>query len=67
MSLPAFEYAAAATVGKAVAAQKTSGKFLAGGTDLFVAMKEQISVPDLIVDLGGISRLKEIKRDGKTR
>ncbi len=67
MSLPAFEYAAAATVGKAVAAQKTSGKFLAGGTELFVAIKEQISAPDLLVDIGGVSRLKGIKRDSKTK
>ncbi len=67
MSLPAFEYAAAATVGKAVSAQKTSGKFLAGGTDLFVALKDRITAPDLLIDLGGISRLKGIKRDSKTR
>jgi 4-hydroxybenzoyl-CoA reductase subunit beta len=67
MPLPSFEYAAPATVGKAVSVQKTAGKFLAGGTDLFVAMKERIAAPDILVDLGGISGLKGIKRDGKTR
>jgi 4-hydroxybenzoyl-CoA reductase subunit beta len=66
MPLPSFEYAAPPTIGKAVSAQKTAGKFLAGGTDLFVALKDQIAAPDLLVDLGGISRLKGIKRDSKT-
>ncbi|CAB1065748.1 hypothetical protein D1BOALGB6SA_10547 [Olavius sp. associated proteobacterium Delta 1] len=67
MLLPSFEYAAPTTVGKAVSAQKASGNFLAGGTDLFVALKDQIAAPDLLIDLGGISRLNGIKRDSKTR
>jgi len=67
MHLPPFKYAAPKTVARAVAAQKTSGKFLAGGTDLFVAMKAKIADPDLLVDLGGISRLKGIKRNRQTK
>ena len=67
MPFPSFEYAAPTTARKAVSAQKTAGKFLAGGTDLFVALKEQILAPDLLVDLGGVSGLKGIKRDSKTR
>lgn len=66
MPLPAFNYTAPKTVAKAISAQKTSGKFLAGGTDLFVAMKERITAPDVLVDMGGIGRLKGVKRDKKT-
>lgn len=67
MRLPPFKYAGPKTVARAVAAQKTSGKFLAGGTDLFVAMKEKIVAPDLLVDLGGISGLKGIKWENKKK
>jgi len=67
MQLPPFEYAEPATVGKAVSAQKSSGKFLAGGTDLLVAMKAKIAAPDLLVDLNGITRLKGVKRDNKSK
>jgi 4-hydroxybenzoyl-CoA reductase subunit beta len=66
MPLPAFEYTAPKTAAKAISAQKASGKFLAGGTDLFVAMKERITAPDFLVDMGGIARLKGIKRNKKT-
>jgi 4-hydroxybenzoyl-CoA reductase subunit beta len=67
MQLPPFEYAGPATVGKAVSAQRSSGKFLAGGTDLLVTMKEKITAPDLLVDLNAISRLKGVKRDNKSK
>jgi 4-hydroxybenzoyl-CoA reductase subunit beta len=45
--------------------QKKSGKFLAGGTDLLVAMKARISCPDPLIDLNSISELKGIKWDKK--
>jgi 4-hydroxybenzoyl-CoA reductase subunit beta len=48
---------------KAISLQKKSGKFLAGGTDLFVVMKERISSPDLLVDLNGLSSLRRIEWD----
>jgi 4-hydroxybenzoyl-CoA reductase subunit beta len=67
MRLSRFRYTDPKTVVRAVAAQKTSGKFLAGGTDLFVAMKEKTIQPDLLVDLGGISRLKGVKRNRQTK
>jgi 4-hydroxybenzoyl-CoA reductase subunit beta len=65
--LPPFKYVAPKTVARAVSAQTTSGKFLAGGTDLFVTLKDRASAADPLVDLNGISRLKGIKRDRKTK
>jgi len=67
MHLPQFKYTAAKTVAKGVSAQKTSGKFLAGGTDLFVAMKDRTVAPDMLIDLSGISGLKGVKRDARTK
>jgi 4-hydroxybenzoyl-CoA reductase subunit beta len=66
MSLPKFDYTAPKTAAGAISAQKASGKFLAGGTDLLVAMKERITAPDVLVDMGGIARLKGVKRNKKT-
>jgi 4-hydroxybenzoyl-CoA reductase subunit beta len=65
MHLPHFEYVAPRTVARAVSIQKKSGKFLAGGTDLLVAMKGRIASADLLVDLNSISGLKGIKWDKK--
>ena len=67
MHLPPFKYTAPKTVAKSVSAQKTSGKFLAGGTDLFVAMKDRAVIPDVLVDLSRISGLKGVKRDARTK
>lgn len=67
MHMPPFKYVAPKTVARAVAAQTTSGKYLAGGTDLFVALKERAAAADPLVDLNGISRLKGIRRDQKTK
>jgi 4-hydroxybenzoyl-CoA reductase subunit beta len=65
MGLPKFQYVAPRKVGKAISLQKKSGKFLAGGTDLFIAMKERISCPDPLIDLNSISELKGIEWDKK--
>ncbi len=67
MGLPKFQYVASRNVAKAISLQKKSGKFLAGGTDLFVAMKERISCPDPLIDLNSISELKRIEWDKKKR
>ena len=67
MHLPPFKYAAPKTLTKAVSAQITSGKFLAGGTDLLVTLKEKVVAADTLVDLNGIVRLKGVKRDQKTK
>ncbi len=62
-----FHYVSPRNVAKAISLQKKSGKFLGGGTDLFVAMKERISRPELLIDLNGISELKGIGWDKKKR
>jgi 4-hydroxybenzoyl-CoA reductase subunit beta len=67
MHLPKFQYVAPRKAARAISVQKKSGKFLAGGTDLFVAMKERISCPELLIDLNGISELKGIGWDKKKR
>lgn len=67
MGLPKFQYVAPRKVAKAISLQKKSGKFLAGGTDLFVAMKERISCPDPLIDLNSISELKRIEWDKRKR
>jgi 4-hydroxybenzoyl-CoA reductase subunit beta len=67
MVLPKFQYIAPRKVAKAISLQKKSGKFLAGGTDLFVAMKDRISCPELLIDLNTISELKGIEWDKKKR
>lgn len=65
MGLPKFQYVAPRKIARAISLQKESGKFLAGGTDLFVAMKERIFRPDLLIDLNKISELKGIEWDKK--
>jgi 4-hydroxybenzoyl-CoA reductase subunit beta len=67
MGLPKFRYVAPRKVAKAISLQEESGKFLAGGTDLLVAMKQRISCPELLIDLNGISELKGIGWDRKKR
>ena len=65
MGLPKFEYVAPKTVARAVAVQKEGGGFLAGGTDLFVAMKQRMIHPGILIDLSAISTLKKIRGDKK--
>ena len=67
MRLPKFRYLSPRQTGKAISLQETSGKFLAGGTDLFVSMKERISCPELLIALNAISELKGIGWDKKKR
>ncbi|EFK09328.1 putative 4-hydroxybenzoyl-CoA reductase, beta subunit [delta proteobacterium NaphS2] len=65
MSLPKFEFVAPKTVAGAISLQKDNAKFIAGGTDLLVAMKRRISSPSVIIDLNKISNLKRIKWNKK--
>jgi 4-hydroxybenzoyl-CoA reductase subunit beta len=67
MGLPKFQYVAPHNVAKAISSQKKSGRFLAGGTDLLVAMKARISCPDPLIDLNLISGLKGVGWDKKKR
>jgi len=67
MGLPKFQYVSPRNVAKAISLQKKSGKFLAGGTDLLVAMKQRISCPEPLIDLNLISELKGVEWDKKKR
>lgn len=62
-----FQYQRPATVAEAVAllVKKSSARPLAGGHSLLPMMKLRMAEPSLLVDLGGISRLKGIKVVGK--
>ncbi len=61
----AFEYQRAKSVADASAAlAKSGGKALAGGQSLVGAMKLRLANPGTVVDLGGITELKGIKKDG---
>ena len=64
--LPAFEYHAPASVSKALdlmAQYKNKGRFIAGGTDLLVAMKKREITPQHLISLNGIAALKGITPD----
>ena len=62
----AFDYAAPATLVEALAVLKERGddaKVMAGGQSLIPLLKLRFSQPQLIVDIGRISGLADIKRD----
>ena len=62
----AFDYAAPATLVEALAVLKERGddaKVMAGGQSLIPLLKLRFSQPQLIVDIGRIPGLAEIKRD----
>jgi carbon-monoxide dehydrogenase medium subunit len=66
--LPALEYHAPGSVAKALdlmAQYKTKGQFIAGGTDLLVAMKNREVTPQHLISLNGIAALKGITQDKK--
>jgi CO/xanthine dehydrogenase FAD-binding subunit len=66
--LPAFEYHAPASVSKALdlmAQYKNKGRFIAGGTDLLVAMKKREITPQHLISLNGIAALKGITPNKK--
>ncbi len=66
--LPKFEYHTPASVEEALDLFKTYGKngrFMAGGTDLLIAMKKREVVPEHLISLGNITALKGIAFDEK--
>ena len=66
--LPTFEYHAPSSVAKALdlmARYKNKGRFIAGGTDLLVAMKKREITPQHLISLNGIAALKGITLDKK--
>lgn len=57
-----FRLAQPKTVAEAIAARRDhpGAKFVAGGTDLLVNIRHNISSPDLLVDLAGVKDLTEV-------
>lgn len=63
-----FEYLKAATLEEAsLALIEGQGKavILNGGTDVLVRIREKLIQPELVIDIKGISELKDIKYDEK--
>ena len=62
MKLPAFEYAAPATLGEALSllAANPGAKALAGGQSLIPTMAFRLAAPSMLVDLGKLRELEEI-------
>ena len=64
--LPRFEYHAPATIAEALKLMTRYGSkasVLAGGTDLLVAMKNREKVPEHLINIKGIAKLKGIHFD----
>jgi aerobic carbon-monoxide dehydrogenase medium subunit len=64
----AFEYHRPASMKDALSlgAQKTEGRFLAGGQSLVQAMKLRLSSPSDLIDLAAIGDLKTLSADGNS-
>jgi len=64
--LPAFEYHAPASVGEALALMakfRDTARYVAGGTDLLIAMKRREAVPEHLINLKGVAELQGITSD----
>jgi 4-hydroxybenzoyl-CoA reductase subunit beta len=61
MSLPRFEYLTPATLSKALSLAGEDTVFVAGGTDMFVRMKDRICTPKRVIGLENIAKLRGIK------
>lgn len=59
-----FEYKSASSVDDAVKAMGEGAKILAGGQTLLATMKQRLAAPSALVDLGKISGLSGIKKEG---
>jgi carbon-monoxide dehydrogenase medium subunit len=61
-----FDYLAATSVEEALSAlsQSDDAKVIAGGQSLLPVLRMRLNAPDLLVDIGGIDTLREIKDDG---
>ena len=60
----AFNYERPASEADAVRLAKAGGTLLAGGQTLLASMKLRLAQPEQLVDLGGITALAGIRRDG---
>ncbi len=65
MSIPAFEWTRATTVGEACRALAEPGQtaVIAGGTQILFAMKNRTRLPDRLVDLSGVAGLETLRYD----
>ncbi len=66
--LPAFVYHTPASLGEALelmARHGGKGRYIAGGTDLLIAMKKREAVPEHLISLSGVASLKGIVSDDK--
>jgi len=66
--LPAFVYHTPASVGEALelmAKYGNNGRYIAGGTDLLIAMKKREAMPEHLIGLSGVASLKGIASDDK--
>lgn len=61
MSLPRFEYLTPATLSEALSQAGEDSLFVAGGTDLFVRMKERICRPKRVIGLENIAELQVVE------
>ena len=60
----AFNYERPATLAAAQALLASGGNALAGGQTMIAAMKQRLQQPETVVDLGGISSLTGIRKEG---
>ena len=69
MTLPRFEYLNPSTLADALSMAGGESVFVAGGTDLFVRMKERITAPKRVIGLGNIAGLRSAEHlpDGGLR
>jgi 4-hydroxybenzoyl-CoA reductase subunit beta len=61
LTLPRFDYISPASLAEALASFDEESVFVAGGTDLFVRMKERSSAPTRVIGLLGIPELKGLR------
>ncbi len=58
MSLPRFEYRSPSSLSEALAAAGGDAVIVAGGTELFVRLKDRIGTPNRVIGIGDIAELK---------
>ena len=60
----AFNYERPATLAAAQSLLAAGGNALAGGQTMIAAMKQRLQQPETVVDLGAISTLAGIRKEG---
>jgi aerobic carbon-monoxide dehydrogenase medium subunit len=62
----AFAYERPASVADALAKIAAGGQALAGGQTLIASLKQRLAQPETLVDLGGVTEMSGIRKDGNT-